>query len=222
MPLELVVRDRDVSAVKAGGLTQDDAVKKCAQVVRAGGVAVFPTDTVYGIGLLVSAHPMGADELFRIKRRPQEKKIPLLIPSVEALFEYGENVDGRTEALARQFWPGGLTLVVRASKKVPPAYRNLDGTVALRVPGRSFALALLENLGEAMAVTSANTSGLPAPIDDINIEEAIMGQVGAVVRAGKTDRGESSTIVDCTKAEITVLRAGAIAQTAIQTVWRKS
>ena len=130
------------------------ALGTCSEILTAGGVAILPTDTVYSIGLLVSAHPDGADSLFRIKQRPAAKKIPLLIPSIDALFEYGASVDEDACALAQAFWPGGLTLIAKASNKVPRAYQNLDGTVALRVPGKSFALELLGHMGEAMAVTA--------------------------------------------------------------------
>ncbi len=186
------------------------ALGTCARALREGGVAVLPTDTVYGIGLLVSAHPDGADALFRIKQRPAAKKIPLLIPSAEALFEYGEGVCEYAQALARAFWPGGLTLIVPASKKVPPAYQNTDGTVALRVPGASFALELLGYLGEAMAVTSANISGMPASADGANLDARITRQADVVVRAGATPRGESSTIVDCTGEVPRIVRQGAV------------
>lgn len=209
MPYELDISS-DGDAQRALGV--------CGEVLTSGGVAVLPTDTVYGIGLLVSAHPDGADALFRIKQRPAAKKIPLLIPSIDALFEYGVNINNETRALALAFWPGGLTLIVVASKKVPPAYQNLDGTVALRVPGKSFALDLLEYMGEAMAVTSANISGMPASADSANLDESLTRQADVVVRAGTTPCGESSTIVDCTGEQVRIVRQGAVTRCDIAAV----
>lgn len=192
-----------------------EALEQTVKTLREGGVAVFPTDTVYGIGLLVGAHPDGAEPLFRIKRRDHAKKIPLLIPSIEVLDEYGQDVGEDARALARAFWPGGLTLVVKAGPKVPRAYRNVDGTVALRVPGPSFALDLLGRLGEAMAVTSANTSGLPAPASADEVEGAIASQVDVVVRGALSCFGESSTIVRCVDRRCETVRQGAVCTEAI-------
>ncbi len=188
------------------------ALDECAGVLEAGGVAVLPTDTVYGVGLLVRAHPSGPDALFRIKRRPAAKKIPLLIPSIDALYEYGACVSDAARVLAQGFWPGGMTLIVPASDKVPAAYRNSDGTVALRVPGKSFALDLLEHMDEAMAVTSANISGMPASADDADLDARILQQADVVIRAGSTPRGESSTIVDCSGAVPRIVRQGAVCE----------
>lgn len=199
-----------------------EVLEETSKALRAGGVAVFPTDTVYGIGVLVSAHEAGPEPLFRIKRRPHEKKIPLLLPSVESLHLYGTYVSAQADALARAFWPGGLTLVVQASDAVPLPYRNENGTVAVRVPGPSFALDLLGVLGEAMAVTSANTSGLPSPTCGEQVEAVIAEQVDALVNAGHTSRGEASTIVDCTQPEPRIFRHGAVDDEAIVSVWERA
>ena len=196
-----------------------EALEETSKVLRAGGVAVFPTDTVYGIGVLVSSYEAGPEPLFRIKRRPHEKKIPLLLPSADSLHTYGAQVGVQTDALARSFWPGGLTLVVKAGDAVPLPYRNEDGTVALRVPGPSFALDLLGVLGEAMAVTSANTSGLPSPTSGGQVEAAIVEQVEAVIDVGQTRCGEASTIVDCTQPKPRILRQGAVSAEAVFSVW---
>lgn len=202
--------------------TADEALDATCDALRKGGVAVFPTDTVYGIGLCVSAYPDGPERLFEIKKRDHAKKIPLLVPSADALGEYGRDVNARAYALARAFWPGGMTLIVKASDKVPAAYQGDNGTVALRVPGPSIALDILSRLGEAMAVTSANTSGLPAPADGMQIEEEIARQVDAVICAGATRCGEASTIVDCTRETPYIVRVGAVPPEEILSVWERA
>ena len=202
--------------------TVDEALDATCDALRKGGVAVFPTDTVYGIGLCVSAYPDGPERLFEIKKRDHAKKIPLLVPSADALGEYGRDVDTQAYALARAFWPGGMTLIVRASDKVPAAFQGDNGTVALRVPGPSIALDILSRLGEAMAVTSANTSGLPAPADGKQIEEEIARQVDAVICAGATRCGEASTIVDCTQETPYIVRVGAVPSEEILSVWENA
>ena len=202
--------------------TVDGALDATCDALRKGGVAVFPTDTVYGIGLCVSAYPDGPERLFEIKKRDHAKKIPLLVPSADALGEYGRDVSGQAYALARAFWPGGMTLIAKASDKVPAAYQGDNGTVALRVPGPSIALDILSRLGEAMAVTSANTSGLPAPADGMQIEEEIARQVDAVICAGATRCGEASTIVDCTQETPYIVRVGAVPPEEILSVWENA
>ena len=202
--------------------TVDGALDATCDALRKGGVAVFPTDTVYGIGLCVSVYPDGPERLFEIKKRDHAKKIPLLVPSADALGEYGRDVSARAYALARAFWPGGMTLIVKASDKVPAAYQGDNGTVALRVPGPSIALDILSRLGEAMAVTSANTSGLPAPADGMQIEEEIARQVDAVICAGATRCGEASTIVDCTRETPCIVRVGAVPSEETLSVWKNA
>lgn len=189
----------------------EGAVAATAAVLSAGGVAVFPTDTVYGISQAVAANPDGPRRLFAIKRRDLAKTVPWLMADAEDLGRYGVDVPAYARRLA-ELWPGGLTLVVRASGAVPPAYRAADGTVALRVPAAPFVRAVARAVGSPLATTSANTSGLPAPTSFDEVERRIVREADLTVDGGATRDAQASTVVSCTGGRPAILRAGAVSE----------
>ncbi len=134
-----------------------DVINLAATVLRDGGIVVFPTETVYGIG--ASAHScFGPHEIFDIKVRPLEKPLPWLVEDDDALLDsYGVDVPDYAHNLAKAFWPGALTLVVTASDKVGKDFRADDGTVALRSPDHEVVMELIQASGGPLIATSANT-----------------------------------------------------------------
>lgn len=192
--------------------TSAAATRDAAEILRAGGVAVFPTDTVYGIAQSVAANPDGPSRLFSIKRRPCNKVIPWLVSSLDDLARYGTRIPAYAQTLAEAFWPGALTLVVSASNEVPSVYRAADDTVALRVPASTVALSLIRQTGSALATTSANTSGMPAPVSADEIEPRIVRDADITLAAAETLVQISSTIVVCTAAGPRFSRIGALSE----------
>lgn len=180
------------------------------EALEAGGVVVLPTDTVYGVAQAVCACPDGARALFELKRRPPEKAIPWLVDDVLALDVYGCDVPAYAHRLARAFWPGGMTLVVRASDAVPAAYLGAGATIALREPDAPVVRELARSLGCALATTSANTSGLPSPRSFEELEERIVAGAALTLDGGAVPVGVASTIVDCTAPEPRIVRHGAV------------
>lgn len=187
-------------------------IAEAAEVLRAGGVAVVPTDTVYGVAQSVAANPDGAIGLFALKRRPHDKAIPWLVADADALDAYGSDVPAYAHALARRLWPGGLTLVVRAGDAVPPAYRGAGDTIALRMPASAPVVALVRALGCPLATTSANTSGQPARDAFAALEPRIVEEAAVALDDGQPAHGTAaSTVVLCTDSHAPVIaRAGAI------------
>ena len=192
-------------------LPSEEVLVTARRVLSSGGVVVLPTDTVYGVAQAVSACPEGAKGLFELKRRPPEKAIPWLVADVLALDVYGRDVPAYAHRLARAFWPGGMTLVVRASGAVPPAYRGAGETIALREPDSSLVRELAGRLGCALATTSANTSGLPSPRSFTELEARIVEGADLTVDGSVARIGVASTIVDCTGAAPRIVRHGAVA-----------
>lgn len=200
------------------GLPADDkSVGLVAATLKAGGVAVFPTDTVYGIAQSMLANPSGPRELFAIKHRPLSKVVPLLVGGLDDLAWFSAGAPPCAFRLAEAFWPGGLTLVVRASSQVPTAFQAMDGTVALRCPDEPFVRSLIAAVSSPLATTSANTSGMPAPASFAEVEDRILQAADISVDGGAAIVGISSTIVDCTGAEPCIVRRGAIPDGAIYT-----
>ena len=184
-------------------------LKHAAAAARRGEPLVFATDTVPGLGVAVDFAP-DPQVLYRIKGRPSDKPIAWLVGGVDDLLKYGENVPDYALDLAKCFWPGALTLVVRASAAVPAAYASAADTIALRMPDSKLALALIRAIGCPFATTSANVSGEASPARAEDVDERIASQVSWVLTDGSEPSGVASTVVDCTGETPRMLRQGDI------------
>ena len=185
------------------------SMQQTAQALRQGAPAIFPTDTVYGLGVAVE-YAESPEALYALKGREARKPIAWLVGGVEALDAYGCSVPAYAYAAARTFWPGPLTLVVKASEAVPAAYASAEGTIGLRMPASETALKLIEAVGCPLSTTSANPSGAPAPYNVASVDEALAAQVGAVLADSAAKSGVASTIVDCTGPAPRILREGGV------------
>ncbi|TLM80293.1 MAG: threonylcarbamoyl-AMP synthase [Actinobacteria bacterium] len=186
-----------------------EVVNLAATVLRDGGIVVFPTETVYGIGAS-AASCIGPHEIIDIKQRPARKAIPWLVEEEAALDTYGVDVPEYAHNLAKEFWPGALTIVVKAAAVVPPEFRDDRGTVALRSPDHTLVMELIRSSGGALIATSANTSGKPAPGSFEELEERIIAAADLTLDGGETEHGVASSVVDCTGEEPVILREGAV------------
>lgn len=179
-----------------------DGLTVAASLVREGALVAFPTDTVYGIGCRVG-DPDGLDRLFEAKRRPTDKRIPILLAGLEQARALGYAADERVEALVAAFWPGALTLILPAA--------DGGGTQAFRAPDHPVALELITRSGP-LAATSANRSGEPETYeaDDVLVAFADTELLAAVVDGGRVPGGVASTVLDMTLEHPRILRAGPI------------
>ena len=177
--------------------------------LRWGGVAAYPSETVYGFGGLPTPAALAA--LGRLKPRGDDRPFLLLIPAPEAVAELSWTEAARE--LASVFWPGALTLVLAdPSNSFPPGVRGPAGGVAVRVSSHSVTRALVERLGEPMTSTSANAPGAAPALsaDEALAVARIMGMDDLwVVDAGRLAPSAASTVLDCTTETPVVLRAGA-------------
>jgi L-threonylcarbamoyladenylate synthase len=192
-------------------------INLAATVLRDGGLVVFPTETVYGIGALADSK-FGAQEIFEVKVRPLDKPLPWLVENEDALDTYGVQVPDFAHRLARAFWPGPLTLIVKASDRVGRDFRAPDGTVALRAPDHEVVIELLQAAGGPIIATSANTSGSPAPGTFDEVEIRIVQAADLSLDGGETEHQQASTVVQATGPEAVVLREGAIPADQIMSV----
>lgn len=190
---------------------------RAAAALRAGGVLVVPTDSVYGLACAATPGNPAHDRIFRIKRRDRAQTLPWFVADPSDLDVYGTDVPAWAHRLAAAHWPGALTLVVRASAEVPPEYAQAaaagaPATIALRVPGSELCRALVRAVGAPLAQTSANTHGAPAATSGHGVEPAIVEAADLTLDAGPAPVGVASTIVDATGAAPRVLRAGALGE----------
>lgn len=183
-------------------------IAAAAEVLRRGGLVVYPTETFYGLGCLATAED--ALERLRVaKLRPEGKPLPLVAADrgqVEALAVLA----GAAARLADRFWPGPLTLVLPAGPRVPDAITAGTGTVAIRVAGSAVARGLAARAGGALVSTSANPCGGPPPARVEALDAALRARVDHVLDGGPTPGGLPSTIVSLEDGVPRLLRAGAL------------
>jgi L-threonylcarbamoyladenylate synthase len=192
-----------------------ESLRLACDVLRAGGLVAFPTDTVYGVGALAS-DGAAVESIYVAKDRPVEKAIPVLIGDLDDLAKVSLDIPEIALKLATRFWPGPLTLVVPKHPDLPEAV-SAAPTVGVRVPDHPVARALLRAAGP-MAVTSANLSGQPNPSTAQEVFAQLGGRIALILDGGKTPGGVPSTVVDCAGAQPQVLRAGPILQDELQSV----
>ncbi len=179
-------------------LTNSDRdIQKAAEIIRAGGLVAFPTETVYGLGgNALSASAAGA--IYAAKGRPSDNPLIVHIARAEELFDVAECVPAQAQRLADSLWPGPLTMVLRKRGSLP--YETTGGldTVAIRCPANETARKLIEYAGLPIAAPSANLSGRPSPTAWQHVRDDMDGRIDAVIMAEPCSVGIESTIVDMT------------------------
>jgi L-threonylcarbamoyladenylate synthase len=185
------------------------ALSQALSILRAGGLVVFPTDTVYGVGAL-AFDGAAVEQIYAVKDRPIDKSIPVLIADPADLAKVTLKVPESAARLAAHFWPGPLTLIVPKHPNLPEAV-SATSTVGVRIPDHPLAWMLLQAAGP-MAVTSANLSGRPSPSTAQEVLAQLGGRVALIIDGGKTPGGVPSTVVDCVGMEARILRAGPISK----------
>lgn len=193
----------------------DVGIERCARIVRDGGVVVFPTDTVYGIGC--DPHNDSAvRRIFAIKGREEKKPLPVLTGSISDA-EQIVSLGPRERALAEKFWPGALTILAPLKdRKIASGVTAGKNSLAIRVPANRCLLEVLK-ICTYLVGTSANPSGKPAPIDAQTALKSLSG-FDAILVDNEPLGGTESTVVDVAGQNIKILRHGAISEDAIRKV----
>jgi len=205
--------------IKIMQCASEEAIKEAVRVVSQGGLVVYPTDTVYGLG----CNPFNedaVDRIFKVKGRPS-RPLPILVSSIEKagqLVELG-NVGA---ALASKFWPGALTIVapIKVNISLPENLMCGFKTLGVRVPNHNCALKLIEGAGGFLVGTSANRSGEKP---SLTVEEAVNSlqhSVDFYLDGGRVVLGKESTVLDISREEPVVVREGAISKETIFSVLR--
>lgn len=190
-----------------------EEIRVALDELRHGRAIIFPTDTVVGIGVSI-AHSDSPRTVFDIKERDSSNPLQWLISDKDGIRRYGHDIRGYVQRIVDRFWPGPLTIIVKASDAVPDAYEAADGTIGLRMPDDGFLLDLIEELGSPLASSSANRSGESAAstLDDLDREWVTNSGCKVIGRTveNKKDGSASSTVVDCTGEIPIILRKGPI------------
>jgi len=189
---------------------EDRLVAYVAQQIRSGKAVGMPTDTFYG--LAVDPFNLRAvDQVYEIKSRSRHKPLSLLIESVDQAEDLTRPLPSHFYALARRFWPGPLTIIVRAAPRLPLKVTANTGNVAIRVPNAPIPLAIIRQAGIPLTATSANISGEAECTTAQGVKEQLGTKIPIIVDGGPAPRSVASTIVDLTGSDgWRVLREGAI------------
>ena len=180
-----------------------------AKIIRRGGLVAVPTETVYGLagnGL----DPEAVEKIYEVKGRPAVKPLSLMVPGPEAMGKYCRDVPKAAYALAKKFWPGPLTIVLRSRALVPEIVRAGGATVGLRCPDHKKTLKLLKAAKVPFAAPSANPSGAPSPRTALEVKTYFDGKIDAIIDGGECGLGRESTIIDMSKKPYKILRQGAL------------
>lgn len=178
-------------------------------IMRGGGLVAVPTETVYGLagnGLDEKA----VAEIYEVKGRPEVKPLSLMVHDAASMERYCENVPPQAYTLAKKFWPGPLTIVMKAKPCVPEIVRAGGETVGLRCPDHPLTLELLEKSGVPFAAPSANPSGEPSPKNADSVLKYFDGKIDAVLDGGECGIGCESTLIDLSRTPYRILRPGAL------------
>lgn len=178
-------------------------------IMRGGGLIAVPTETVYGLagnGLDEKA----VAEIYEVKGRPEVKPLSLMVHDAALMERYCENVPPQAYTLAKKFWPGPLTIVMKAKPCVPEIVRAGGETVGLRCPDHPLTLELLEKSGVPFAAPSANPSGEPSPKNADSVLKYFDGKIDAVLDGGECGIGCESTLIDLSRTPYRILRQGAL------------
>ena len=187
-------------------------LEETVELLKSGAVVAFPTDTVFGIGVIYN-DAAAIDRMKKAKGRDASKPFPLMVADLKQLEEVAY-IGDRERRIAQKYTPGALTLVLKRKDTVSRESVNGFDTIAIRIPDDRFVLKLLKKAGP-MFVTSANISGMPAACNEKEVLQQLDGRIEAVVR-GKAGTGVASTIIDCTGEELKCLREGTISYKEIE------
>jgi len=183
-------------------------IEKAVEVLKNGGVVVFPTDTVWGVGAAISSRE-GITRLYEIKKREVDKPTAILVLDVDMANKYGA-MNKQAWNLAEKYWPGALTLVVnKKGNRVPMEVCGKNKSVGLRAPRHRLIQDLIKELGGGVVATSANFAGEPAPKNREDLDDNFVELVDLVV-GGEAGGDKASTVVDLTEGEMKILRQGRV------------
>ena len=188
-----------------------DNIPAAADIIKNGGLVAVPTETVYG--LAANAYDAKAVEgIYEVKGRPESKPLSLMVGGASAMDRLCEDVPPAARFLADCFWPGPLTIVLKAKDTVPEIIRAGGSTVALRCPQQDKTLALIREAGLPLAAPSANPTGSKSPVSAEEVLLYFDGKIEAVIDGGKCVMGRESTIIDMSKTPYVILRHGSLAE----------
>jgi len=192
-----------------------DGILNAVDVLRSGGLVAFPTETVYGLGADAS-NAVAVKSVFEAKGRPSDNPLIVHVASLEIAWHFMAGISEKGLKLAKRFWPGPLTLVVKRKASVPNIVTAGLDTVAIRIPNHPVTLEFLKRFEGGIVGPSANISGRPSPTSAEHVFNDLNGKIDIILDAGPTRIGMESTVVDITVDPPVILRIGGLSREDIE------
>jgi len=201
--------------------SHQDQIAEASRIILNGGVIVFPTQHLYGLGA-DAMNIKAVDRVFEIKQRPYHKPLLVLIPDQKDLTRLVQHISPAAECIMAKLWPGAITLVFKAKETLPENLMAGTGKIGIRMPQHPVALALSKAVGGPITATSANITGGLGCSTILDIDPRIADNVDLILDAGTLKGGTGSTVVDVTVDPPIILREGAIPAKKIMRVLKKT
>lgn len=193
-------------------------IEKAAALIKKGEIVAFPTDTVYGLGA-DARNETAVQKIFTAKKRPANRALSILLAEPSDIYHYAKDVPKEAERLVETFWPGALTIVLKANELLAKSVHPDLDTVGMRMPNHPLTLKLINECGFPLATPSANLSGRPSPTSAKHVLSDLEGRIAAVIDGGESEIGMESTVLDLSNPEKPViLRPGGIKQSQIEKI----
>jgi len=187
----------------------EEKINVAAEVIRRGGIVAFPTETVYGLGV-DALNKEAVKRMYEVKGRPPDNPTIVHIAEFNDVYRLAVDVPEVAEELMKRFWPGPLTIVLKASNIVPRVTTGGLETVGIRMPKHNVALALIKASKTPIAAPSANIAGKPSPTTAQHVIQDFYGSIDVILDAGPTKIGVESTVLDLTTKPPQILRPGGV------------
>jgi len=188
----------------------EELINKAVSILNSGGLVIFPTDTVFGIGCRID-RPDSVKRLFSARRRPEKKAVPVLVSAIEMAEKYFLSpLPNNVRHLMNVYWPGALTIVYNVRiDKVTPLVRGNGKTIGIRMPKKKLVLEIIRRCGVALLGPSANFHRFPAPANIKDLDPELARLVDLVI-PGESPVGQASTVVDCISSPWKIIRQGSV------------
>lgn len=194
-----------------------ELINKAGEIIKAGGLVAFPTETVYGLGG-DALNAKSSSKIYAAKGRPSDNPLIVHIADLEDLYKITAEVPEAAVRLAKAYWPGPLTMIFKKKDIVPDETSGGLETVAVRYPSHKVALEFIKAAGGFVAAPSANLSGRPSPTTALHVKEDMDGRIEAIIDSGSCEIGLESTIIDFTQDTPMMLRPGFVTEEMLKEV----
>jgi L-threonylcarbamoyladenylate synthase len=186
-----------------------ETIRKGAEILRNGGIVIFPTDTAFGIGCRIDSKA-AVDRLFELRKRPRHQATPVLVESRNMAEDYFDGTSERIEGFMRRYWPGALTIVSWCrTERIYEPVRGGSKTVGLRMPDHPIPVGLIRSIGVPILGPSANFHNGKTPYETKDVDTGLIALADLFI-PGMCRTGLVSTVVDCTEEPYKIIRQGAV------------